>query len=116
MKRKCDDVPLMYNNLEKWQDTALFNSFTQDNSRQDPITLIPDFNDSIANFSSPFNAVPESEADQKETQNLKSDEESSKNVIKQSENIVVEASRNGEGGAVGPVEMETLEKMKTKQR
>ena len=37
-------------------------------------------------------------------------------MIKQSENIVVEASRNGEGGAVGPVEMETLEKMKTKQR
>ena len=110
MKRKRHDVPVMYNNLDQSQDTTLFNSFTQDNSTQDSVTVIPESNDSIPDFSNPLNAVPESKADQKETQNLKTEKESSKSVIKQSENISVEASGNGEGGAVGSFEMETLEK------
>ena len=110
MKRKRHDLPVMYNNLDQSQDTTLFNSFTQDNSTQDSITVIPESNDSTPDFSNPLNAVPESKADQKDTQKLKTQEESSKSVIKQSENTVMEASRNGEGGAVGFVEMETLEK------
>lgn len=110
MKRKRHDVPVMYNNLDQSQDTTLFNSFTQGNSTQDSVTVIPESNDSIPDFSNPLNAVPESKADQKEIQNLKTEEESSKSMIKQSENISVEASGNGKSGEVGSVEMETLEK------
>ena len=37
MKRQRHDIPVMYNNLDQSQDTALFNSFAQDNLRQDSV-------------------------------------------------------------------------------